>query len=177
MVEHFHPHVKALITNWVYPLILLILLVNLSACKVSTPLTAPAGDPSGTWEGEGGVTIGLTLAITGKDRAQNKVFWHHVKTVQQSLADGNHTGLIGFSIRREIFGHRAWTMTVWKDGESLDAFVMSEVHQKAMEGGSEALTGSSFARIIYPGDRLPLSWEEAEGLLEREGRHYGTAHR
>ncbi|MDJ0784906.1 MAG: hypothetical protein QNJ22_23270 [Desulfosarcinaceae bacterium] len=177
MLQNHQSSKMAMMERLVLPATLVSLLAILSACKISSPYTTPAGATSGPWEERGEVTVGLTLAVTGDDKALNQVFWHHVGKVQQSLADGEHTGLIGFRIRREIAGNRAWTMTAWTDDESLDTFVASEVHQQAMEAGNAALTGSSFARIRTPADRLPLSWKEVEGLLEQRGRHYGTVRR
>ena len=144
----------------------------LTGCAVGTPFKGP-GFESGSvvTETENDmVVVGLTYIQTGDDAEQNRVFWQHVGKVHDAIEQ--QPGLIGYSIRREILGDQGWTMTVWKDERSLNQFVGSQVHRDAMQNGLPALQKTGFARLVLHKDRIPLSWKEAEKILETQGRQY-----
>ena len=137
-------------------------------CTISTPFSGPKykQEPGADEK----VIVGLTKAVTGDDRKKNKVFWAYTRRVEKSLQD--REGFIGYSMRKQLFGKEAWTMTVWDNETSLDAFVRSDLHQEAMKEGWPALVSASFARIEIDRDEIPISWERAEELLNEYGRDY-----
>lgn len=111
----------------------------LSGCTISSPFKGP-GYKSGSviveTENEM-VVVGLTYIQTGTDAGKNKIFWSHVSNVHDNL--GEHEGLIGHAIRRETIGNQGWTMSVWQDQQSLNRFVESDLHQTAIQQGSQHL--------------------------------------
>lgn len=150
----------------------LVSLVALGGCAFATPFRGPG------YDSRTGVTIGtddevvvaLTKAVLRGDRSKRSDFWDSVWRVEASLAE--QEGFIGYSLRREFFGPTAWTMTAWLSEEDLDAFVQSPTHQAAIEGSSSALQATGFARFAVDRDDLPLAWDRALEILERDGRHY-----
>ncbi len=149
------------------------LAIGLTNCKISTPFRAPEIDPSGQAVGapDDRVVVGVTHVVVGKDGRRAKTFWSNVWKVKGSLEA--RPGFLGASLRRQLFGNQAWTMTVWEDHQSLDAFVRHAVHRSAMKEGMPALVKARFARIEVARDEIPISWKRAERLLETEGWEYG----
>ena len=142
----------------------------LGGCTISTPFKGPGydrddgvtGDRSGAT-----VVVALTHAVLGPERRN---FDRGVDRVVDSLAQ--QPGLIGSSLRRELFGNEAWTMTVWRDAAALDAFVRSSVHQQAIRDGAGDLAGANFSRFELPAAALPIDWETALDYLAASQRAY-----
>jgi heme-degrading monooxygenase HmoA len=107
------------------------------------------------------------VKITGSIWDQ-RIFWNRVSDVRRSLDENQ--GYLGGSIRRELFGEYAWTMTVWTDEESLEEFIDSREHSRAMKEGDSAVGGGKFLRIWVDAESLPLPWEEAITKIRNEGR-------
>ena len=148
------------------------LLGVLSGCAIGTPFKGP-GYQSGkvtTVTEDDQVLVGLTYVKVGDDRDKNAIFWDHVDRVHKSMEQ--HDGLIGHVVRRQIFGKKGWTMSVWKDEASLNRFVRSDVHQEAIQSGMPALVETRFARLVVHKDEIPISWSKAEKALEAQGGAY-----
>ncbi len=109
------------------------------------------------------LVVSVTMTQYKSDWTSRKLFWRHVERVEKSLSE--RQGLVGYSMRRQILGNRAWTMTIWKDESSLLAFVRSPAHLEAMQQALPTLENASFARVELPASDIPLSWEKAEQLL------------
>lgn len=144
---------------------------SLGGCTIATPYKELAAEPDA--DGENTVVISLTHAVLSDDRSKRKRFWNQVESVQATLS--NRPGLIGYSMRRELLGNDAWTMTVWRDKESLQAFVTSPTHLAAMRDGLPGLEDARFARFEVERQRVPLSWETALSYLDTHSRGYGDA--
>jgi len=113
--------------------------------------------------------------VTGPNKAAVKRFWDNNKILYKSLTtEEEHPNLIGFQLKKEVFGPRAWTLTIWKDEESLKAFVRSDAHRKGMREGRDALIDGSLARVVdIDLDRvLNIGWEELEGFLDKNDKGY-----
>ena len=144
----------------------------LSSCTIGSPFKGP-GFKSGTVTAETNndqVIVGLTYIQTGPDDQKNDLFWNHVMQVYDSME--SHKGLIGYAIRRELFGDQGWTMSVWENEQSLNDFVRSEIHQAAIKNGMPALEQTRFARLTVHKDQIPLKWEEATEILRASTREY-----
>jgi len=141
--------------------------VSLGGCVVATPFRGPGQDVTA---GSSELVLSLTQATLNDDSRARAVFWDYVDRVETSLED--QPGFVGFSKRTELFGDNAWTMTVWSDAESLQAFVESEPHRAAMRNAMGALADARFVRVTIGRDELPVTWERALELLERQGRQY-----
>jgi heme-degrading monooxygenase HmoA len=140
--------------------------IGLSACSVSTPFEGP-GEAVATGQT---VYVGLTYAVLQSGQEPRSLFFDYVEQVEESLP--RNPGFLGFSKRVKLFGNEAWTMTVWNSEESLDAFVRSETHLRAIRNAFGALESSRFARVEVSAEAAPLSWSEALRVLESEGRSY-----
>lgn len=146
---------------------LLLMLQILSACTISKPFkqtkelkTLPKNQV---------VIVGLTYAAIKKDQKKH-VFWDNVESIIKSLDD--QPGFLGYSVRRGLLGNEAWTMTVWKDKNSLQSFISSDAHVKAMKEGSTVIKKASFHNFKTEVKNIPISWKEAINLLDQNGRSY-----
>ncbi len=148
-------------------------LVLTSGCTFATPFKGPGyeRDVGVTLQGAGDtVIVVLTQAVLGDgDRG---AFSKGTRRVMDSM--DQHPGLIAWSVRREVFGDNAWTMTIWVDDESLNNFVYSQVHRDAVKRGMPAVSQTRFYSFELPADELPLSWDDALERLQ-EAESYGVA--
>ncbi len=142
----------------------------LAACTVSNGFKGPGYDPTlgVTAPGAGPVVVAVTEA-TLKPGAR-AAFIRHVRRVEADM--DRQPGLVGYSLRTELLGRRAWTLTVWQDEESLRAFARSPAHRAAVREQRAALDGMLFARASLGRDKVPLGWREALEILERDGYAY-----
>lgn len=116
------------------------------------------------------VIVVVTEATLGSDLDAQAVFWSRSRDVLRSLA--GRQGLVGHSMRLEPFGTRVWTMTVWRDDESLAAFLADPMHRRAQSDGLPALADGRFLRLRAARGQVPLAWDEAIARLARDGRGY-----
>ncbi|MDJ0711718.1 MAG: hypothetical protein QNJ14_15115 [Woeseiaceae bacterium] len=149
--------------------LLMATLVGLAGCTISMPFRY-ADSAAREQGGSETLIVSLTMAEYQPGWKSRRVFWRYVGQVEESLADS--PGLVGHSLRRQIIGNRAWTMTVWKDESSLRAFAGSPAHQDAIRQALPTLEDVRFARVELPAHEIPISWEQAEQLLETHGRRY-----
>jgi len=108
------------------------------------------------------VVVALTHAVV--DPAKRKPFDVHTANVVRSM--DSHEGLVGFSVRKQLFGNEAWTMTVWRDAAALEAFTRSPVHVAAIRAGAPALVEARFHTLTWPDAKKPPSWRQAKRILE-----------
>lgn len=149
-----------------------LLLVSLSGCTMATPFRGPGFDVetgvSGTAPDP--LLVVVTEADLGGDWFQRRTFWRNVSRVVDSL--GSRPGFIGHSRRMEVFGSKAWTVTVWTDEPAMRAFVAGDVHQRAIAESAEALAAARFARFTVPRAEVPVSWDKALAALAASSRGY-----
>lgn len=138
----------------------------LAGCVIATPYRVAGAGSAATGE----VIVVVTEATLRSDSPARADFWDGVRDVSDALSET--PGLIGYSVRQEPFGDRAWTMTTWDSEASLMAFVWSPAHQRAMDGGMAALSDSRFVRVTRRADQPPLTWDEALAALESGARRY-----
>ena len=154
------------------PTVAVLMLLALGGCVFATPFRGPGYDAKTgvTAEGTDKVVVALTKAVLRGDRRKRSEFWEHVFDVEASLSE--QPGLIGYSLRRQMFGPVAWTMTVWTDEASLTAFVQGETHQAAIAEGFAALETAGFARFAADRTEIPVAWNRAIEVLEKSERSY-----
>ena len=151
----------------------LLSLFSLDGCAFATGFQGPGYDrrKGVTLPGEDRLLVGLTKAVLRDDGALRSTFWDYVFKVADSLPE--QPGFVGYSLRREIFGKQAWTMTVWSDEASLIAFVESDLHQAAIRDALGALACVRFARLEIARAEVPISWERALALFEDQAAPCG----
>lgn len=128
-----------------------------TGCSVSTPfkwVEAPARDASVRSDDE------LLIAVTHArvDSAQRKLFDDGASRVLQSLP--SQPGLIGYSVRKQLFGDEVWTATVWTDETAMLQFVRSPDHVRAVRESSSAVRTIEYARLHVRRSALPVSWSQ-----------------
>lgn len=136
-----------------------------TGCEIATPLEGPRYDEESGVQPptpDGHVIVALTKATTGDRGSKN--FDAETDRVIASLK--TQDGLIAWSVRKELLGDDAWTMTVWRDEAALDAFLDGAVHTRAVERAYDELEASRFARFRMNADQLPLDWERAKRILQ-----------
>ena len=139
-----------------------LLMLPLMNCAFAMPFQK-VGSP-----GTGRALVALTFAKIGGNRQANSVFRTNNRRIVSNMRE--HEGLIGYSVRMKPFSGEFWTMTVWENEASLENFIMSRRHSRAMQEGSPAVTDSRFARIWVSNADVPLAWDEALLILKAQGR-------
>ncbi len=138
---------------------------GVAGCSISTPFRWPGFDP------KSGVTIPgaskvIVVAITHVivDSDKRRAFDDHTMRVVNNMS--RQPGLIGYSVRKQILGDEAWTVSVWSDEDSLRRFVYTPEHLRAMAAGEPAMKAVRFRRFSMPANELPLNWDRVLRNLE-----------
>lgn len=117
---------------------------------------------------EGGVSpdtsVLVVVSSTEHRPGMRGEFFKDTKAVLATMDD--QPGLLGYAVRFEIFGKKAWTMTAWIDEASLTAFVRSPAHREAVRRSGETAQNIRFASVEMPLRALPMNWKEARRRLE-----------
>jgi hypothetical protein len=114
--------------------------------------------------------IVVTSTEIHSDADSKSKFNSFVKAINRNL--NSTPSLYGYSIRKELFGNKAWTYTIWNDANSVAQFTSSADHLPAMALAPKILKTARFARTSIRAEDLPYSWEQALVLLEKSGRNY-----
>ena len=148
-----------------------------SACVSVSELAGPEVADDGSLNGAATdtVTVGITHAELGLNPIKNFGFWRHSFAVVRSLE--SNAGFIAFQAKAGVFSNDAWTMTVWADAPSLDAFIASETHTRAIASGYGALQRAEFLRVNLPRDQVPKTMDELQALLVASRELPNTADR
>jgi hypothetical protein len=98
-------------------------------------------------------------------------FFRYSLQIQKQLR--NTPGVIGYSLRAKVMSRNFWTLSVWKDQETLMEFVARIPHGDAMKAMTPYMSQSKFTQWKVAGSALPLRWDEAieqshEGELSHE---------
>jgi heme-degrading monooxygenase HmoA len=138
-------------------------LLGLGGCTIATPFKLlPPTDPDAI------AHVSITFA---KVDVQNRGrFDAYVARLSRILP--NQPGLIGYSLRQELFGDQLWTVTAWQSNAARTAFARGELHLEAIREGGPALVDTRFARAEIKIRDLPLAWPRALEILERDGFDY-----
>ncbi len=148
-------------------LVILCSLFILNGCYVGSSFQGPGFDPE---EGslltakENKVFVAITHGII--ESGGKAAFSDNLKRVRKSLV--NSSGLIGYSVRKQLFGNEVWTMSAWTSEEALGNFISSPAHLDAVEDGGIPSDTVRSAYLWVPSEKLPLSWDEAQRYLERQ---------
>ena len=117
---------------------------------------------------EKNVIVSVTHVVLQKDRAQARRFWKFNQRVVDTLPENQ--GYLGHKLRLRLFSGEAWTMTVWEDRAALSQFVFGDVHDTAIMEAMRAVAGGRSFTTTVSVEQLPLSWRDAEGLMDKKGR-------
>jgi len=135
------------------------LTVLLNACAIGTPW--PRLTPATPDAAEETVVLVLTRVVV--DTKQRAEFDRQNSRVLASM--NQHTGLVGYAARRQLFGSQGWTMSVWANDDARAAFVRSAVHREAMARSQPALVAVELKRLTVARKDLPADWDAVLRLL------------
>ncbi|MGB0696179.1 MAG: hypothetical protein ACPGOY_11060 [Rhodospirillaceae bacterium] len=140
--------------------------LGLGACTVSSPFDKRVA--TNQWPSS--VLVAVT-EVTLKTEGNNRdLFFDHVAKIDTALK--TNQDLLAQSKRMEPLGDKAWTITVWRDKESMQAFVRSDVHRTAMKAAEDTYWDARFVNYEKSDPQLALSWDVALTALEDKGRQY-----
>ena len=139
--------------------------VGLTGCAIATPwprLTALNAE-----QAHQPVVLVLTRVVLNP--SQRGEFDRQNSRVLSSM--DSQPGLLGYAARKEIFGDKGWTMSVWASDEARAAFVRSAVHREAIAKSLPALRTVELKRLTVARKDLPTNWDQVLHLLaDPEGR-------
>lgn len=143
-----------------------LLLFALPSCTLATPFRGPGYSPSDGIDMTVATGDSVVVAITHArlDRAKKRLFFDEVDKIAATL--DQQPGFIGSSLRFRVLGNEAWTLTAWRDEDSLLDFVVSDVHQDAIDVGRPATTLERTHHFEVPITELPIPWERALAALD-----------
>jgi heme-degrading monooxygenase HmoA len=155
-------------------LALLPIVALVGACAVGTPVdtrklrdSAAAATPT--------LEVSITHAVI--DPARRGDFDRWTRRVNAGL--DAQPGLLAHAIRKELFGDKVWTFTVWASAADRDRFVRSTTHQRAMDAASTGIAAMRSVRLTLAPAELPTDWDGVLALLDRatadgQARSYGA---
>lgn len=152
---------------------LLALTTWLTGCAVGGPFRKT------TLAREGGLPpdqpILVVLSAVEHRPGMRREFFKDTKAVLATMPE--QPGLLGYAVRFELFGNKAWTMSAWQDEASMRAFVRSPAHRDAVCRSGRTAQNIRFASLEMPLRALPMGWSDARKLLDAEPRGYPGAPR
>ena len=86
-------------------------------------------------------------------------FLRHSRDIQTQL--DHAVGLIGYSLRAQLFRHHFWTLSVWEDDKALMDFVRTTPHAQVMENLQGHMGATTFVRWTLKGASVPPDWKDA----------------
>jgi len=138
-----------------------------SACSVNTPFDGPGFAAAGNPER---IVVGITHITLKDDSESRDVFWRAVARIDRQLATAD--GFILGSKRQELFGDEAWTVTVWRDADSLARFISSGAHREAMDTAYDTFVDARFARLAMARGAFAPDWDMLLAQLDANARAY-----
>jgi hypothetical protein len=80
-------------------------------------------------------------------------------------------GMVDYAVKADFLKKHFWTLSIWKDQNSMRQFVMTEPHITAMKKFEEwAGEGSAFAD--WTSSSSSIDWEEAMRRLQKPSFYY-----
>lgn len=147
-------------------LFLLVLAISLfaSGCRLSRPFRGPGYDPD-LERLRSDLPESLLVAITAGriESGASQTFSEDLTGVEERLEKS--PGLVGYALRRELFGRKVWTLSIWESPAALRRFAMSAEHTEAIR--RDSIPEAKTLTLQLPRSELPLSWDKVDELLAR----------
>ncbi len=133
----------------------------LTGCAISTPQRLAPTEPGDSPDMR--VYVSITQA---RVRPEHRAEFGELTRRVAALLEQGPPGLVSHSIRRELLGSQAWTLTAWRSPEARDLFAALPAHVEAMAAGRRLFSELRVKRLELRRDELPLSWARALALLD-----------
>lgn len=128
-------------------------------CAIGTPF--PRLHTSNAAERDREVVLVITrIAVNPNERRE---FDRQTSLVIDSMTA--HSGLLGYSARRELFGVQGWTFSAWTNDDARRNFVRSAMHRSAIQKSAAAIVTVELKRLTLPLGKLPSNWKDALALF------------
>ena len=90
-------------------------------------------------------------------------FFRFTFEIQRQLR--NAPGLIGYALEARPFSKKSWTLSVWRDRQSLMDFVGRMPHSRVMKELAPHMGESRFEQWTVGAHEIPLDWKSAKARL------------
>jgi hypothetical protein len=90
-------------------------------------------------------------------------FFRFTSEIRQQLRTA--PGLVGYSLDARPFSKKFWTLSVWRDQQSLNDFVNQVPHSRIMRDLSPHLGKSQFAQWQLQAHEIPPEWHTAKARI------------
>jgi heme-degrading monooxygenase HmoA len=115
----------------------------------------------------------VVLTMGHIDQARRDEFDRETRRVIDAMAA--QPGLLGFSARQELVGDTVWTLTVWENDRTLEQFLASAIHRRAVRRGRAAVVIMQSWRTELDVELIPQSWPETLAMFTGAGSQHGLA--
>ncbi|MBI3350094.1 MAG: hypothetical protein HY020_23145 [Burkholderiales bacterium] len=133
----------------------------LTGCAISTPQRVAPLAPDEPADAL--VYVSITQA---RVRPESRAEFAELTRRVAALLDQGQPGLVCHSIRREVLGSQAWTLTVWRSPAAREQFARHPIHAEAMAVSRRLLAEVRVRRLELRREELPLGWDKALALLD-----------
>ncbi|MGA8833407.1 MAG: DUF3291 domain-containing protein [Desulfomonilaceae bacterium] len=82
-------------------------------------------------------------------------------TVRVLVQLSKSNGLVGYSLRANLFKNNFWTLSVWEDESALRNFAFKGFHKGIMKLLRNDMGPTRFIKWAVKGTEVPPSWEDA----------------
>ena len=70
-------------------------------------------------------------------------------------------GLLGYGLDAKLLRRTFWTLSVWRDGDTLDSFARANPHAARVQRIRPVMGPTTFVTWTVPGGQLPVTWTDA----------------
>lgn len=145
-------------------LIVLSILFLISACAREIPLQGPINRSATPGYSNSKVVIDITHVSLNPNKKQRSQFFAYQDLMAKNL--NNIEGFLGYS--RLFTELESWTMTIWKDEQSLELFLNSKIHMDTIYKTYMAMSDVRSSKIELPLKEAILSWDKAKKIVDSQ---------
>src|SRR2546425_7893729 len=85
----------------------------------------------------------------------------YVTLVRLKDSSAGPSGLVGYSLKADLFRKQFGTLSAWESEVALDDFVGRKPHSSVMASLRPFMGKTKFVKWRLPGSELPPSWDDA----------------
>jgi len=146
---------------------------------------SPTGDVSQPFEGPGftldaGLTaqvpdsgvfvVGATRLVVADGDEPMSLFNERMPDIAAAI-EAAPPGLVGYSLRQNLFSREYRTVSVWESQDAMWAFVLSDAHFAAIEDADRIQAeGSRVVQFTVSPEELPPRWDMVIEKTDTDGR-------